>query len=115
VNRDDQPLFEILEPPPRGAERMRERLSSDAPNFSRWPRTAVAGLAALAVLCALLFYVPSQRGVRADLGLVEEPGFDRLLGREPAVSPLSVDVNEQTVRAEPVQSSDPHVRIYRLR
>jgi hypothetical protein len=108
-------LFAILEPPPGGAARMRERLLGDAPGVARWPAAAVAGLASVAVLCALLVYVPAQRGERADTALLEAPEFDRLLGRIPAVSPLSVDVNEQMVRAEPVQSSDPLVRIYRLR
>jgi hypothetical protein len=94
---------------------MRERLLSDAPSAARWPATAVAGLAALAVLFALPFYLPVHRGERADTAMIDAPEFDRLLGRERAARPLIVDVNEHTVQAEAVPSSDPSVRIYRLR
>jgi len=115
MNRDDQPLFAVLEPPPGGAARLRERLLSDRSSAARWPGTAIAGLAALVTLCALLFYLPAQRGERADAAMLEAPEFDRLLGRERAARPLIVDVNEHTVQAEAVPSSDPSVRIYRLR
>jgi len=47
--------------------------------------------------------------------MIDAPEFDRLLGRELAAGLLTVDVNEQMVQAEPVPSSDPSVRIYRLR
>jgi hypothetical protein len=108
-------LFAVLEPPRGGAARLRERLLSDAPSVALWPGTAAAGLAALTVLCALLFYVPAQHGERGATAMVDAPEFDRLLGREPAASALRVDVNAQMVQADPVQSSDPRVRIYTLR
>jgi hypothetical protein len=108
-------LFELLEPPPGGVERMRAR-------FAELPRSRVGfgmsafGVAAVAVLAALVALLPNgpQPPAIADNTILDAPELDRLLGRESAPAPLTVERDDQRVQIEELPSSDPQVRIYRV-
>ena len=111
----ERELFELLEPPPGGVERMRARLA--APEV----RTAGFGLAAFGVaavlaLAAVLVYrptAPPSPGVAAN-ALLAAPELDRLLGRETAPVPLTVKRGDDPAQIEELPSTDPRVRIYRV-
>jgi hypothetical protein len=108
-------LFELLEPPPGGVERMRARLAE--PEQARvgfgFAAFGVAAVAVLAVLIALLPPAPEPAAV-VDNAILAAPELDRLLGRESAPVPLSVERGDQRVQIEELPSSDPQVRIYRV-
>ncbi|HEX5047779.1 MAG TPA: hypothetical protein VFX89_11715 [Gammaproteobacteria bacterium] len=108
-------LFELLEPPPGGVERMRSRLAE--------PRRvtvgfgfAAFGVAAVAVLAALIVLLPRapEPAAIVDNTILAAPELDRLLGRPSAPVPLSVERGDQRVQIEELPSSDPQVRIYRV-
>lgn len=109
-------IFELFEPPRGGVEKLRARLvepAADVPFVAR-PVAAIS-LVAVAALAASLYFVPQLREPAAAAeSMLEAPQFDRLLGREPQVVPISVQLNQQPTRAEEVESTDPKVRIYQL-
>src|SRR5262245_31182207 len=109
---NSDPLFAQLEPPSGGVERFRQRLAEPerAPAAGRW--LGAVSVLAIAALVAALLYLPDarERTVVAGSSLIDAPEFDRLLGREPRDVPLSVQLNEQPIEAEQLQSTDPKVR-----
>lgn len=113
-------LFEILEPPAGGAERLRARLRGPerARTFLPRPLLAGAGLAAAIGAAAYLGLHLARDATdgpqAAPTALIDAPEFDRLLGREPPPLPLRVEVNGERVEVEQVASDTPAVRIYRL-
>jgi hypothetical protein len=115
MQSDSESPFEILEPPPGGVERMRARLAAPEP-VRRGLAIAAAGVAALAVLGALLVLVSNQERGRdsVDNAMLALPELDSLLGREPQPVPLTVERDGQPVQTEQLPSSDPNVRIYRV-
>lgn len=108
-------LFELLEPPPGGVERMRARFAEPAQARVGFavPAFGVAAVAVLAVLVALLPHPDAPPAVVAN-SLLAAPELDRLLGRQSAPVPLSVERGDQRVQVEELPSSDPQVRIYRV-
>ena len=105
--------FEMLEPPPGGVERLRARLAAPEP-VRGGLGVAAAGVAALAVLVALLTLVSNeQRLDERDNAILQARELDRLLGREPPRVPLTVERDGQPQQTEELPSSDPRVRIYR--
>jgi len=108
-------LFEQLEPPPGGVERMRARFAEPAQSRAGFG-VAAFGVAAVAVLAALIALLPSSPESPAvvDNTILAAPELDRLLGRESAPVPFSVERDDQRVQVEELPSSDPHVRIYRV-
>src|SRR5262245_30588329 len=108
-------LFELLEPPPGGVERMRARFAEqERPRVGfAVPVFGVAAVAVLAVLIALLPR-PEEPPVVVDNSILAAPEPDRLLGRQSAPVPLSVERGDQRVQVEELPSSDPQVRIYRV-
>ena len=108
-------LFELLEPPPGGVERMRARLAEPARPRVRFGVPAF-GVAAVVVLVALIVRLPSapEHAAVVDNTILAAPELDRLLGRQSAPVPLSVDRDDQRVQIEELPSSDPQVRIYRV-
>jgi hypothetical protein len=114
MQSDPESLFEMLEPPPGGIERMRARLA--ARKSARGGFAVVgAGVVALAVLVALGALVFDDRLSRdaGDNAILASPELDRLLGRESRPVPLTVERDGQAVQIEQLPSSDPRVRIYR--
>jgi hypothetical protein len=113
MQSDPESLFEQLEPPPGGLERMRARFAAPEPVRGGFA-IAGAGIAALAVLVALLALVGNERhGSDADNAILAAPELDRLLGREARPLPLTVERDGQQQQTEELPSSDPRVRIYR--
>src|SRR4051812_43329967 len=113
-SKPDSP-FELLEPPPGGVERMRARFAAPAPVRSGFA-IAGAGVAALAVLVALLALVSNEKptGGAGDNAILASHELDRLLGREARPPPLTVERDGRTVQTEQLPSADPRVRIYRV-
>jgi len=107
--------FEMLEPPPGGVERMRARFAAPEPLHRRFG-VAAAGVAALAVLIALLALASNSRPSleAAHNAILASPELDRLLGREARPPPLTVERDGQPVQTEQLPSADPRVRIYRM-
>ena len=114
MQNDPESPFELLEPPPGGVERMRARFAAHEPVRSGFG-VAWAGVAALAVLVALLALVGSERhGRDTDNAFLAAPELDRLLGRAVQPRPLTVERDGQPQQVEELPSSDPRVRIYRM-
>jgi hypothetical protein len=113
--RSDHEL-ELLEPPPGGAERFRQRLAASASAAPRYgPMTA--GLAALALLVALFYFGPLRERTEPPAtasSIIDAPEFDRLLGRESQPLPLLVERNDEPLTVAELRSTDPKVRIYEL-
>jgi hypothetical protein len=108
-------LFELLDPPPGGVERMRARLAGPEVPAAGF-RLAAFGVAALVVLAALLVYRPpgSSSSGLVDNAIAASPELDRLLGRESEAVPLTVKRDDGPAQIEELPSSDPQVRIYRV-
>jgi hypothetical protein len=108
-------VFELLDPPPGGVERMRARLAAPEVRAAGFG-VAAFGVAVLVVLAALLVYQPprSSSSGPADNAIASSPELDRLLGREPVPAPRTVKRDDEPARIEELPSSDPHVRIYRV-
>jgi hypothetical protein len=73
----------------------------------------VAAVAALAAVIVSLPNAPEPPAV-VDNAILAAPELDRLLGRESAPVPLTVERGDQRVQVEELPSSDPQVRIYRV-
>jgi hypothetical protein len=113
MQNDPESPFELLEPPPGGVERMRQRLAAPEPVQNRFG-IAAAGIAVLTVLIALLARAPNEwHGRDANSPILAAPELDRLLGREAQPVPLTVERDGQQQQIEQLPSSDPRVRIYR--
>jgi hypothetical protein len=113
MQSDPESPFELLEPPVGGVERMRARLAAPEPGQPGFG-IAGAGIAALAVLVALLALVSNERhGSDADNAVLAAPELDRLLGREAQPVPFTVERDGRRQQIEQLPSSDPRVRIYR--
>jgi hypothetical protein len=116
MNTDHGSLFELLEPPSGGVEKLRARLAeAHLGPVGASPLWAFSVLAVVA-LVALLYYLPDapEPSPLAGPSILEAPEFDRLLGRELLAVPISVQLNQQPVAAEEIESTDPKVRIYEL-
>ena len=108
-------LFELLEPPPGGVERMRARFA-EAEVRSAGFGLAGFSVAALLAIAALVVYQPpgsSSPGL-VDNAIAASPELDRLLGRQSAPVPLTVKRDDGPAQIEELPSSDPQVRIYRV-
>ena len=108
-------LFDLLEPPPGGVERMRARFAEPAQKPASFGLAAL-GVATVLALAAVLVYLPTTppSSGAADNAVVAAPELDRLLGRHTPPVPLTVKRDDQPVRIEELPSSDPRVRIYRV-
>jgi Mrp family chromosome partitioning ATPase len=115
MQTEPESLFELLEPPPGGVERMRARFAEPW-RARRGVVFAASGIAGLAALVALLAILSSEMGGRttADNALLAAPELDRLLGRESRPVPLTVERDGQAVQTEELPSSDARIRIYRV-
>ncbi len=115
MQSDPESPFEMLEPPPGGVERMRARFAAPEP-VHRAFGVAGAGIAALAVLVALLAVLSNERhgGDAGNNALLASPELDRLLGRDARPVPLTVERDGEPVQTEQLPSADPRVRIYRM-
>jgi hypothetical protein len=115
MRTEPESLFDVLEPPPGGIERMRTRLA-EPPRARRGFGLAALSIAALAALVAVLAVLSTETGNRsaADNAMLAAPELDRLLGRESRAIPLSLERDGHAVQVEQVPSSDPRVRIYRV-
>src|SRR5262249_33838436 len=114
MQNDPESPFELLEPPAGGVERMRAKLAATQPVRGRFG-IAWAGVAALAVIVALLALLANERhGRDADHAILAAPELDRLPGREAQPVPLTVERDGKAVQTEQLRSTDPQVRIYRM-
>ena len=106
-------VFELLDPPRGGVEKLRARFAAAdvGPRVSR--PLAAFSLLVLAALAVSLYFVPEPREPEAA-SMFDAPQFDRLLGRDAPVVPISVTVDRQPAAAEEMESTDPKVRIYRV-
>jgi hypothetical protein len=116
MQTEPESLFELLEPPPGGVERMRARFAE--PSRGRQGVWLVAsGVATVAAAVALLAVLSTEMRNRdvADNAMLAAPELDRLLGRQATrPTPLTVERDGQPLRTEELPSSDPRVRIYRV-
>lgn len=116
MQTERDPLFDLFEPPPGGVERMRARFAK--PLQARvGPGLAAFGVAAVAVLAALVVLLPMEpppTSPTVDSAILAAPELDRLLGRASQSLPLTVERDGQPVQTEELPSSDPQVRIYRV-
>ncbi|HET7130792.1 MAG TPA: hypothetical protein VFJ95_01035 [Gammaproteobacteria bacterium] len=108
-------VFELLDPPPGGVERMRARFAEPEMRAAGFGLAAF-GVTALVVLAALLVYQPPESSSSGPIynAIAASPELDRLLGRETAPVPLTVKRDDEPARIEELPSSDPQVRIYRV-
>lgn len=115
MQTEPESLFELLEPPPGGVERMRARLAEPA-RERRGLWLATSSVVALGALVALLAVLSTEmRGRSAgDNPILAAPELDRLLGRPTRAVPLTVERDGRTLQTEELPSSDPQVRIYRV-
>lgn len=115
MQTEPESLFEPLEPPPDGVERMRARFAERSHARPRFG-IAVSGVAAVAALVALLAVLRTGThiGGAGDDAILAAPELDRLLGRETRSVPLSVERDGQALQTEELPSADPRVRIYRV-
>jgi hypothetical protein len=126
MQTEHETLFEVLEPPPGGVERMRAKLAAPAKQRRGFGVAApfaplgfaVIGLGAVAVaLLALLVMVrpigPQPPGT-SDNAILAAPQFDRLLGRATPPRPLEVQRDGRPVQTEQLPSTDSRVHIYRM-
>jgi len=111
----ERELFDLLEPPPGGVERMRARLAEPQRSRASFGLLAL-GAATVLALAAVLAYRPAAppRSSVADNVMVAAPELDRLLGRDTPPVPLTVKHDDQPAQIEELPSSDPQVRIYRV-
>ena len=111
----EREVFDQLEPPPGGVERMRARFAEPVRSRAGFGLAAL-GVATVLALAAVLVYLPAAppKSGGADNALVAAPELDRLLGRETPPVPLTVKRDDQAVQIEELPSTDPQVRIYRM-
>jgi len=115
MQTEPESLFEVLEPPPGGVERMRARLAEPPrarPGFLLATSSVVA-LAALVALLGVLSTEMSNQGATEN-AMLAAPELDHLLGRPARSVPLTVESDGRVVQTEELPSSDPRVRIYRV-
>ncbi len=118
MSADIHSPFELLEPPSGGADKLRARLAAGEPGpfVAEW--VSAFSLVALAVLVASLYLGSSppepSPAVAAHAPMLDAPEFDRLLGREPEIQLIRVELDQEPIQAEEVESTDPRVRIYQL-
>lgn len=123
MKADGKDLFQTLDPPAGGAERLRARLQAERPRPMMSPvRLGLAAIAASALLTAILITQRPEVGneiARDDIGLAddifESPAFDRLLGREFQPVAMRVTLNDEPMQATAVASENPNIRMYDLR
>jgi hypothetical protein len=118
-------LFKELEPPRGGAERFARRLdelATERPSLrTRAVALAAAAVAAIAVVTTVLLLGPAGNAPElavADAPLAVEvygaPEFDRLLGRPPRPTELTVLVNTEAARVTELTPTSATVRIYQV-
>jgi len=115
MNANRSQLFEELDPPPGGVDRLRERLRSRENQpwvRHHWRPAAAFTLVVVVAVISLIRMTPEP--VDVELALYQASEFDRLLGRAPQRIELSVERNQQGVDIVEVASSDPKIRIYEL-
>ena len=112
MQTEPESLFELLEPPPGGVERMRARFA-EPPRARHGVLFATSSVVALVALLAVLSTEMRRPGATDD-PLLAAPELDRLLGRPTRAVPLTIERDGQTLQTEELPSSDPQVRIYRV-
>jgi hypothetical protein len=115
-------LFKELEPPPGGAERFAQRLDefgAERPPQRTHAVALAAAVAAVAIVISVLWLRPAGDPPElADATPAVEvygaPEFDRLLGRPPQPTELTVLVNTETARVTELTTTNANVRIYQI-
>jgi hypothetical protein len=117
-------LFKELEPPRGGAERFARRLdelATERPSLRTRAAALAAAAAAVAIVTTLLLLRPAGDAPElavADAPLAVEvygaPEFDRLLGRPPRPTELTVLVNTEAARVTELTTTSAKVRIYQI-
>lgn len=117
-------LFKELAPPPGGAEQFARRLdevAAERPSLRMRAVALAAAVAAIAVVTTMLFLRPASNAPEltvADAPPAVEvygaPEFDRLLGRPPQPTDLTVIVNTEAARITELETTSAKVRIYQI-
>jgi hypothetical protein len=117
-------LFKELEPPPGGAERFARRLdeiAAERPSLRTRAMALAAAVAAVAVVTTVLLLRPAGNAPEltvADAPPAVEvygaPEFDRLLGRPPQRTELTVMVNTEAARVTELETTSAKVRVYQI-
>ena len=115
-------LFEELTPPAGGAERFAQRLDEPAVRFAAPARVQVMGVAACLTLMVLAAGMwlrqpespPPQLAADSPpaLDVYGAPEFDRLLGRAPQSSELTVMLGTNAATVTQLETLNDNVRIY---
>lgn len=112
-------IFDPLDPPSGGVDRFRTKLAAASERERHSYRRPVAALVAVALVLSLssLVYLRIENTVEpvASRAIYDAPELDRLLGRESRSLPLRVEIDDQVIDVEQLESDDPQVRIYQLR
>jgi hypothetical protein len=117
-------LFKELEPPPGGAERFARRLdeiAAERPSLRTRAVALAAAAASVAIVTTVLLLRPAgdePEPAVADASPAVEvygaPEFDRLLGRPPRPTELTVLVNTEAARVTELTTTSAKVRIYEI-
>jgi hypothetical protein len=117
-------LFKELEPPPGGAERFARRLdeiAAERPSLRARAGALAAAAAAVAVGITALLLQPVDDAPELaatdsppPVEVYGAPEFDRLLGRPPRPTELTVLVNTEATLVTELTTTSAKVRIYQI-
>ncbi len=116
MKTDNTKLFELVEPPADGEQKLHARLSLDEHKPTDWRWGVVAACAVVGAI-AIMVVQPwppndAQHVLRAEIQNAAE--FRRLLGKEFEPYELRVTLNTKQAAVVEVASSDPRIRLYQI-
>jgi hypothetical protein len=113
---ESKQLFEQLEPPAGGLERLRQKLA--APELDHGPNLwrPIMATAMLLLAAIWLYQLPEPQEASTPVAndLFNAASFDRLLGRESRTAGLQVVRADQAVPMVEVEGTGANVHFYRL-
>lgn len=114
---ESKQLFEQLEPPAGGLERLRQKLTDRDLDRSgyRWQPAMAAAMVVVALAFSTDWLLQRQPPRPVTSELLNATALDRLLGRPPVTVELLVLRGEKALSMVEVPGTGENVRIYRLK